>query len=339
MTKSCTIGWGLIGASNIARTAMIPAINSQPESRVVAVMSSEARRARAFAVENAVPCAYDSLEAILSDPAVDVVYISTTNELHHPQTLAAARAGKHVLCEKPVALALEEALEMATTCRRAGVVLGTNHHLRNAATHRTLRRLVAAGDIGLPLAARVFHAVFLPENLQGWRVRSAAAGGGVIFDITVHDADSLRFVLQDEVEEVTALSARQGLAVEGVEDAVMGVMRFRGGALAQFHDAFTIRHAGTGFEIHGADASLFAHEVMTQLPRGQIFLRRGERCQEVALDEHEDLYIRSVRCFNDAVQGRGEPAATAEDGLCSLAVALAVREAAQTGHTTRVRYP
>ena len=150
------------------------------------------------------------------------------------------RAGKHVLCEKPLALSLDDAREMVATCQAAGVVMATNHHLRNAATHRTLRRLIAEGTIGTPLAARVFHAVYLPPRLQGWRLSKPEAGAGVILDITVHDADTLRFVLDDEVTEVTALAAQQGLGTSEVEDAVMGVMRFRRGVLAQFHDAFTI---------------------------------------------------------------------------------------------------
>src|SRR5260221_1733106 len=143
MSADKQLGWGLIGASNIARTCMIPAINEQVDSKVVAVMSSDAARAKAFATENKVPRAYDSVDALLADPEVDVVYISTTNELHKEQTLAAAKAGKHVLAEKPLALTLEDALAMVEACKKANVVMGTNHHLRNAITHRTLRRLIA----------------------------------------------------------------------------------------------------------------------------------------------------------------------------------------------------
>src|SRR5436190_17336752 len=156
MSNTRPLGWGLIGASDIARTRMIAAIRAQPDSAVVAVMSSQIERARGYAAETNIPRAYDTLDAILSDPAVDVVYISTTNDLHAQQTLAAARAGKHVLCEKPLALSLNDAREMVVTCQAAGVVMATNHHLRNAATHRTLRRLIAEGTIGTPLAARVF---------------------------------------------------------------------------------------------------------------------------------------------------------------------------------------
>ena len=76
--------------------------------------------------------------------------------------------------------------------------MGTNHHLRNAGSHRAMREAIQAGRIGKPIAARVFHSVYLPENLQGWRIAKPEAGGGVVLDITVHDADTLRFVLADD---------------------------------------------------------------------------------------------------------------------------------------------
>jgi 1,5-anhydro-D-fructose reductase (1,5-anhydro-D-mannitol-forming) len=337
-TEAPVLGWGLIGASDIAGTRMIPAINAQPGSRVVAVMSSHLERARHYAARYSIPHAYESIEAILADSRVDVVYISTTNEYHKQYTIAAARAGKHVLCEKPLALALEDAREMVVACQVANVVLGTNHHLRNAVTHRTLRRLLAEGVVGQPLAVRVFHAVYLPSRLQGWRLNRPEAGGGAILDITVHDADTLRFVLQDEIVVVTALAGRQGLAANGLEDSVMGVMQSAHGILVQHHDAFTIRHAQTGFEIHGTEGSLYATDVMTQDPIGRVVLRRADQqSTEIDCGEPENLYERSVRLFNAAVRGEGQPAANGEDGVRSLAIALAVRDSTQSGRHERVR--
>ena len=338
MMDSRKLGWGLIGASDIAKTRMIDAINGQQDSAVVAVMSSSDERARRYAAENGIPNAYCSVEALLGDPAVDVVYVSTTNERHKSEVLQAAKHRKHVLCEKPLALTIPDAREMVETCRRHNVVLGTNHHLRNAVTHRAIRRLIKEGTIGKPLAARVFHAVYLPPRLQGWRLEKPDAGGGVILDITVHDADTLHFALDDDAEEVVALSGQQGLAQAGLEDAVMGAIRFRSGVLAQFHDAFTIKHTRTGFEIHGTDGSLIGEDVMTQEPRGHVYLQRGDRREEIDLGPHEDLYAHQVRHFNDAVSGKGAPFATAEDGIRSLAVATAVLEAARTGQRAAVRY-
>lgn len=333
-----TLGWGLIGASTIAKEWMIPAINAQPDSRVAAVQSSSAERGRQYAAENGIPRSYDSLEALLADPQIDVVYISTTNERHKAETLAAVKAGKHVLCEKPLALDLEDAKEMVAACKEAGLVMGTNHHLRNAVTHRTMRRLIKDGTIGTPLAARVFHAVYLPPHLQGWRIKDPKTGAGVIMDITVHDTDTLRYVLNDEVEEVTALSAQQGLGAGDIEDAVMGVMRFKKGVLAQFHDAFTIAHTATGFQVHGTEGSIHAEDVMTQSPRGNVFLQKGDIREEIDLGAHNNLYEHAVHAFNQAVNGKGDPWATGEDGVKSLAVALAVLESTRSGRAVKVAY-
>src|SRR5205807_621519 len=122
-------------------------------------------------------------------------YISTTNELHGEQAIAAATAGRHVLCEKPLALSLVDAWSMVAACERAGVVLATNHHLPAAGTHRAIQRIVADGTIGEPLAVRVFHAVSLPDRLRGWRLTAPERGAGVILDITCHDAAAVRAIL------------------------------------------------------------------------------------------------------------------------------------------------
>jgi len=330
------IGWGLIGASTIAREWMLDAIRAQPGNEAVAVLSSDTGRAAAYAKSHGIATGYTSLDALLADPAVDAVYISTTNELHKQQTLAAAAAGKHVLCEKPLALSVADAREMVDACARAGVVMGTNHHLRNAATHARMREMLAAGAIGKPLYARVFHAVYLPTHLQGWRLNKPSAGAGVILDITVHDADTLRFVLGAEPVEAVALSQQSGLAEGELEDGVMAVLRFDNGASAQLHDAFTVRFAGTGLEVHGTEGSLIGREVMTQRPIGTVTLINAQGATELPL-EHENLYVRSVRAFVAAIRGEGAPAATGEDGVRSLATALAVLEAARSGRRTPVR--
>lgn len=331
------IGWGLVGASTIAREWMVEAIRAQSGNEVVAVMSADPGRGKAFAQANQIAASYTSIEALLRDPAVDSVYISTTNELHKAQTLAAAAARKHVLCEKPLALSVNDAREMVAACDRAGVVMGTNHHLRNASSHRKIRELVQSGAIGTPLYARVFHAVYLPPHLQGWRLNKPSAGAGVILDITVHDADTLRFILGSEPVEAVALSQQAGMAEAGLEDGVMAAVRFDNKVVAQLHDAFTVKFAGTGLEVHGSEGSILGRDVMTQRPAGTVTLRNAEGETDVPL-EHENLYARALRAFVAAIRGEGAPSASGEDGVRSLATALAVLEAAQTGQRTPVRF-
>ncbi len=330
-----TVRWGLVGASTIAREWVINAIRGAGGD-VVNVMSSNAERGAAFAKENGIGRSTDNLTSLLSDSDVDAVYISTTNELHRDQAIAAANAGKHVLCEKPLAMSVEDAKAMMAAADQAGVVLATNHHLRNASTHAAMREAIASGQIGRPLAARVFHAVYLPPHLQGWRLERPDAGGGVILDITVHDTDTLRFILASNPVEVTAFAQEGGMGKAGIEDGVMGVMRFENGVIAQFHDAFTAKYAETGLEIHGTEGSLIARNVMTQRPVGTVTLKNasGER---VLPTTDKNLYQTALEAFHRAVAGNGQPAATAEDGIWSLATGLAVVESAATGKAVKIQ--
>jgi 1,5-anhydro-D-fructose reductase (1,5-anhydro-D-mannitol-forming) len=326
--------WGLIGASTIAREWMIGAIRATGGD-VVSVMSSSAERGRKYADDHGIAKAVTSLDDLVNDPAIDAVYISTTNELHRDQALAAAKAGKHILCEKPLAMSLDDARAMVQAAEDAGVVLATNHHLRNAATHRAMREAIKAGRIGTPLAARVFHAVYLPPHLQGWRLEKPEAGGGVILDITVHDADTLRFVLDTNPVEAIAFSQAGGMGKAGLEDAVMGVLRFQNGVIAQFHDGFTTKFAETGLEVHGTEGSLIGRNVMTQRAIGTVTLRDADGERDLPLDQ-ANLYETALSAFHAAVAGKGKPSATGEDGIWSLATGLAVVEAARTDGAVKI---
>lgn len=323
------VRWGFIGASTIAREHMIGAVRTAGHE-VVALASSSLGRAQAYCSEHGIASAHASVEALLADPAVEAVYISSTNDKHCAQVLAAAAAGKHVLCEKPLALTLDDARRMVAACASAGVVLATNHHLRNAATHRALRDLVRQGAIGRPMFARIHHAVYLRPVVQGWRIHSPGAGGGVILDIAVHDVDALRFVLDREPEQVMAMTQSAYLATDGLEDGVMAVLRMDGGVLAHIHAAYTTRNTVTGFEILGDQGSLEARDVMGVQPVGTVTLRNGDGVRDVPI-AHENLYARGVRLFGEAVRGAGNPAASGDDGLRSLAAALAIARSGQSG--------
>jgi 1,5-anhydro-D-fructose reductase (1,5-anhydro-D-mannitol-forming) len=329
MTK---VRWGLIGASTIAAEHMINAIRENG-GEVMSVMSTKADRGAKYAEQHGIARATTSLENLVGSNDVDAVYVSTTNELHRDQVFAAAGARKHVLCEKPLALTLVDARAMVAECRKRGVVMGTNHHLRNAATHRAMREAIKQERIGRPLFARVFHSVYLPAHLRGWRLERPEAGGGVVLDITVHDADTLRFVLDDEPRSVISMTSHGGMGRAGLEDGAMGVIRFSNGLLAQFHDGFTTKFATTGFEVHGDAGSLIGRDCMTQAPKGDVLLRTSAGEETLKLD-HENLYARSIRLFHEAVQGRGAPSATGEDGVKSLSVAVSALKAAQSGAET-----
>ncbi|MBL6927663.1 MAG: Gfo/Idh/MocA family oxidoreductase [Rhodospirillales bacterium] len=333
-----TIGWGLIGTGTVAQQWMIDAIRAESGSDVSAVFDINRERAEQVAKQWPGPRVEGSVESLLANEAVDAVYICTTNETHAPLTLQAAAAGKHVLCEKPMAMNLDDARAMIAACEKAGVVLGINHHLRHAATHRAMRRAIAEGRIGTPVAGRVFHAVFLPGFLQTWRTKDAKAGGGAILDITVHNADTIRYLFGEEPREVVAMTQTAGMGEGGIEDGVMSVVSFDSGLIVQMHEGFTVEFAGTGLEVHGTQGSLFAKDVMTQQAVGSVILRNAKGEAEIVV-EPENLYARGVRYFAGAIRGKGKPQASGEDGFYSLALALAVREAAQTGKRVKIERP
>ena len=325
--------WGLIGASTIAADHMIGAIRASG-GHISTVVSSSAERAASYATTHKIDKGVSDLDIALD--SVDAVYISTTNEKHLPQAMAAIAAGKHVLCEKPLAMTVADAVSMVKAADAAGVTFGTNHHLRNAGAHLAIRDLIQSGRLGDVLSVRVFHAVHLPPHLQGWRIDNPDAGGGVIPDITVHDADTVRFHLAEDPLDVVATKTARGMG-QGVEDSAMSIWSMPSGAMVQTHESFTHAHAGTGIEIHGTDASIIARNVMTQAPTGEVTLRFDGGEQAVEYSGHS-LYERSVDLFAKACAGQGRPAADGVDGVKSLAVAAAVSQAADTGQRTSVYY-
>jgi 1,5-anhydro-D-fructose reductase (1,5-anhydro-D-mannitol-forming) len=327
--------WGLIGASTIAAEYVIQALRGAGQE-MASVMSSDAERGAAFAARHGIPVSFTDLDSMLSDRTIQAVYISTTNEKHFPQAMAAIAAGKHVLCEKPLAMTLSDAGAMVNAAAASNLVFATNHHLRGAGSHRAIRELIAAGRVGRVLSLRIHHAVHLPPHLRGWRLDKPEAGGGVIPDITVHDADVVRFLTGEDPVAVVAQMAASGMG-RGVEDSAMSVWTLPSGAMVMSHESFTHPFAGSGLEVHGTDGSIFAAGVMTQQPIGEVTLVTAAGREAVPYSPH-NLYAQGIADFLSAIAGTGRPAADGRDGIASLAVALAVREAAQSGMRQVVHY-
>ncbi|MBS0579203.1 MAG: Gfo/Idh/MocA family oxidoreductase [Proteobacteria bacterium] len=330
------IGWGLIGASNIARQRVAGAIRHSREGALVAIVSHDLKLARDFAAEFDIPQAFDTLEPLLSDPGVQAVYVSSTNQHHPRQVLAAAAAGRHVLCEKPLAASLDEAVAMQRACRAAGVLLATNHHLRNAVTLRAMRDEIARGAIGTPRTVLASHPAWVPDG--DWRRTNPAAGAGVCLDILVHTADAVRFVLGREALEACALGSTSTLMpAEGPYDLIMASYRFEGGALAQLCADFNDPHGRSRLEVHGSDGVLIGTDVLGKgAHRGRLVRRLKGTESEIAVESDDSRYLAAIERFHAAIAGSGTPAATGVDGIRSLAMALAAQQAAASGRTVAV---
>ncbi|TIS42512.1 Gfo/Idh/MocA family oxidoreductase [Mesorhizobium sp.] len=334
MTEQGKIRWGLIGASNIAKQWLAASINKHPACEVVSVYSRDEKRASDYARELKLQSYHTSLESLLADPDVDAVYISTTNDKHHDEAIAAAEAGKHILCEKPLTLSVADAETMVEAARKAGVVLGTNHHLRNMATHQAIKEIIASGELGDITSARIGFTVDLPGDLARWRLNDPSTGAGVVLDLTVHDVDLLRYYFDADPVGVTAMGLTSGRAPHGIKDNVMSIWEFPGRLLVVCQDTFLVPFGGTAVEIHGTKGSVHGADVLWQKPQGRITVRTQAGTRDVPVD-HVVPYDKTIDDFVDAVRGRGKPSADGVDGLKSLRFALAAAQAMDTGGTVR----
>jgi 1,5-anhydro-D-fructose reductase (1,5-anhydro-D-mannitol-forming) len=326
--------WGFIGASSIAER-VIPSLRKVAGQQLVGVFSRGADRARQFAADQGLQQAHTDLAAFFADGRYDAVYVSSTNELHCEQTLAALAAGCHVMCEKPLAMSLADADRMVQEARARNRVLATNHHLRASDCHARIRALIAGGAIGRVHGVQVSHAVYLPPHLQGWRLDAPHAGGGVVLDILVHDADLLRFLLQTEPVRIHTSVLQVALGQGSIEDSAMSVIEFEGGVLAQTHESFVAPHSKTRLHVLGTEGNLYAEGSLTQAGHGRLWQRDATGEREITVAS-TDLYEVGFAAFVSACAGERAPLATGLDGARSMAAAIAALASAKSGTTQPV---
>ena len=332
-------GWGIVSTGRHPDTKMAPAINEADGASLAAVMSRDMGRAEAFAQKHGAASACDNLDAILRDPAVDVVYIASPNALHAEQTVRAAEAGKHVLVEKPMALSVDDAQRMIDACAAAGVRLGVGFHLRAHEGHQRLRALVADGSLGRVAFAhadwcrgvRGQEAPPPRTGLQAWWDDPLLIGAGAFMATGVHCADLLRYVLDDDVAEVSAVS--DATPEKPLEELLALTLRFTSGAIATvLTGRRTPDYERNDVMVYGTlgRAGLQASVEMNQA--GALAVRTDV----LALDETYApdpiaLYTRQVEAFDAAVAGNGDPLATGLDGLRVVEITLGMVESSRTG--------
>src|SRR5687767_10645128 len=225
-------GWGLIGTGRIAEERVLPGINAHKGNRLVGVVSRDQGRADTFAKKFGAEHAYTSYDELLRNPDVTVVAIHTPNSQHAEQAIAAARAGKHVFCDKPMATSVADAERMIRECDKAGVKLGVNFHNRLMPSFIDTKRIIDSGEIG---AVQLVQMEASPgarsgSRLATWRVDPGMAGLGTTMSIGVHVYDILRYLLSSEIENVSAFfDTPRGV----MEETNVSMFRFANGVIAQ----------------------------------------------------------------------------------------------------------
>jgi predicted dehydrogenase len=205
MPVSKKVNWGVLSTAKIAREHVIPAMQAGEATNVVAIASREEHRAKELAAKLGIPKAYGSYEALLADPEIDAIYNPLPNHLHAPLTIKALEAGKHVLCEKPIALNADEARRIDEARQKTGLLVAEAFMVRFHPQWQRVREIVRSGRLGEVRAIHTIFSYFLadPSNIRN----QADIGGGGLYDVGCYAINTARYVFEGEPERVVGLFA------------------------------------------------------------------------------------------------------------------------------------
>ena len=320
--------WGLLSTARINR-ALIPPLRASPRNELAAVASRSQAAADAYAQEWGIPRALGSYQALIDDPGIDVIYNPLPNHLHAEWSIRALRAGKHVLCEKPLALTLEDVDRMAAASRETGRTLAEAFMYRHHPQTLKARELARDGAIGrLQLIKGAF--TFTLKKPDDYRLRPEM-GGGSLWDVGCYPVSYARLVAEAEPLEVFGW---QTLSPTGIDETFTGQMRFPDGVQAQFDCGFTSPYR-TSIEIVGSEGAITVPEPFKPGAPGRLSLMRGEGTETIEVDGQE-LYSGEVEDMADAVLLGKPPRVSLADSRGNAAAILALLESARTGRPVLV---
>lgn len=327
------LGWGVVGLGWAATGLVGPAINAEDDSQIVAATSRDAERARAFGEKLGVRKVYTVYEEMLADPAVDVVYIATPNALHPEQTIAALRAGKHVLCEKPIALTAKEAESVVVAAEASGRKLGTNFQTRHYAPIAEIKRLIDAGTIGDVVVIQAESSSSGVMPLKGWRTDADMAGMGAVYNLGVHPLDLVRYLVGDEVGEVVTLT--DAGREQKLDTLALIMLRFERGAIGYVNAGQKVPFPRADVVVFGSTGRIVGVNSTRPNMDGEVRVTT-ESGEEVTAYDTKDGFRRGIRAFSRAVIDDTPTNASGVDGLRSAELVEALARSAHEGTVVEV---
>ncbi|HTR14968.1 MAG TPA: Gfo/Idh/MocA family oxidoreductase [Roseiarcus sp.] len=332
------INYAVVGAGWISQIAFLPGVARSGNSRVAAIVTGDRAKAAQLAEFHGVGTivGYDGYDALLASPASDAVYIALPNDMHADFTIRAARAGKHIMVEKPLAANEDESLAMIAAARDANVFLMTAYRLHNEPGTVAVLEHIRAGAIGRPL---FFQSVFsFQMELSNHRLK-AKAWGGPLQDVGVYCINAARHIFAEEPIEATAMADRPAddPRFREVDATVAATLRFPSGGLAQFVASFGAAPVDN-YRVIGTLGDLeldpgFKFETATKLR-----LRRDGKIVESPFPQI-DHFGAQIAYFSDCIAAGTPPEADGEEGLADVRALKAIERAASTGQPQRISSP
>jgi predicted dehydrogenase len=312
-----TVRWGLIGAGDIVRKRVAGALRDAPASALIAVSRARSDLAETFARDVGARRWYRDWRALVADAELHAVYVATPVHLHAEQTIAAAEAGKHVLCEKPLAMSAAECDRMLAACRANGVKLGVAYYRRFYPAAKRVKAIIESGEIGAPVFAQMNafeHFDPPPNHPRAWLLQPAIAGGGPMMDFGCHRIEVLVNLFGFQVRQAAAVTANV-VFDRPVEDTASVLLQFEAGPCASVTVTHAARERQDTLQVFGTCGSIHVDDVNA----GAVRVRTdGER-----LELHPpaaNVHLPLVEDFVDAVLTDREPAVTGETGRAVAAI-------------------
>jgi predicted dehydrogenase len=300
------MNWLVIGIGDITRKRIIPAIQAEPRSNFCAVLTRDPRKADAYPGV----LAFTELSEALRDPSVDAVYVASPVGRHAEHTIASLRAGKHVLCEKPVAMNLEQAEKMAAAQRESGRLLGVAYYRRLYPKLIRAKELVAAGAIGKPVFAEANFHGWVEGEERAWLRDPALAGGGPLYDVGSHRIDACSFLF-GEPERAVGLRSNALHQLE-VEDSATALVQYAGGVNAVIDVRWNSRIQRDQFRVVGVEGEIVLDPLNG--PPLSLIKSDGSRIEE-SLPTHANVHFPIVENFVQAVLDGGALACPIDEAI------------------------
>lgn len=330
--------WAVVGLGRFARGRLLPALSRAKHGRLVGIYTRNPDVRRTVAQEYGA-VAYETYEALLTDPQVEIVGLVTPHNLHTEQAIHAAEAGKHVFVEKPMALSVPEAVKMLGACAAAGVGLYVGFHLRFHDAHQQARELIRSGRLGDLVWVSARWTAYREQD-TGWRLDPASSGGTILTARGVHLLDLIRFVADAEFQTICGES--DGFRPERPADDVTAALgRLSSGATAHMLCSRLFRNSDDTLEVCGARGRLVCRGILSSDDRCSLVLINASG-ETVRTFQKADMFAAELDHVSAAVgeaASRDGIGATGVDGVRVTAVTAALVDSIRGHRVSVIEYP
>jgi predicted dehydrogenase len=310
--------YGIIGFGAFAERTILPAFLASQNSELVAIQKRSLAVTQEKARKFNIPLAFDSAEKLAAHPDVDAVFLVSANSLHAPETIAAARAGKHVLTEKPMALNISEVKTMIDICKENNVKLMVGHMVRLSPLVLRMKELIQSGAIGRVTFVRSEFMYDGRLSHRRWLFDPKIAGGGPIFDIGVHCFDTTRFLLDDQAVSIKSVLDPIPSATRTESTAQLAI-KFSKGTTAGIYCSYDSPFRRTFIEVIGEKGLLSAENFTWSKNTLRLNVTIGENDKITEKREEEivvpDLYEKELSLFSECILNNTPSPIPGEEGL------------------------